>query len=229
MGLLSHYRVFTANKRYGTAAWDWPSEATLQTNGAVSVVWTEVAERPFKLEATYRWVAPNILDLETRVSAIAQLKSFETFLASYFSALFTNSMVYTTSAQGDLFVHATQSVGTWQCFPRDSTAAALFKDGRWQIEPNPVEWVRVSDLAHPIGLRRAPHEHITVAIYSRSADCFAISTPYEIEDHRSLYFSLFGGDVKPGETLVAKNRLVVHTNALEQAMIVKDWKQFASP
>ena len=25
MGLFGHYRIFSANKRYGTAAWDWPS------------------------------------------------------------------------------------------------------------------------------------------------------------------------------------------------------------
>ena len=29
MGLFGHYRLFSTNKRYGTAAWDWPSDARL--------------------------------------------------------------------------------------------------------------------------------------------------------------------------------------------------------
>ena len=29
MGLFGHYRVFTANKRYGVGAWDWTGDAAL--------------------------------------------------------------------------------------------------------------------------------------------------------------------------------------------------------
>ncbi|MHC4725562.1 MAG: hypothetical protein ACYS9V_15220, partial [Planctomycetota bacterium] len=32
-GILSYYRVFTTNKRYGHAAWDWPSESKLLPDG----------------------------------------------------------------------------------------------------------------------------------------------------------------------------------------------------
>jgi hypothetical protein len=42
-------------------------------------------------------------------------------------------------------------------------------------------------------------------------DCFALSTPYEGESHYSLYLSLFGRDVKAGETVEACSRLVVAT------------------
>src|SRR5208337_1728512 len=35
MGLFSHYRVFSAGQRYGTAAWDWSSEASLRPDGSV--------------------------------------------------------------------------------------------------------------------------------------------------------------------------------------------------
>ena len=30
-GIFSHYRVFSANRRYGHAAWDWPSEPRCST------------------------------------------------------------------------------------------------------------------------------------------------------------------------------------------------------
>jgi hypothetical protein len=38
MGLFSYYRVFSAGKRYGTAAWDWPSVARLQADGSLEVL-----------------------------------------------------------------------------------------------------------------------------------------------------------------------------------------------
>src|SRR5437899_592320 len=65
MGLLSHYRVFSANKRYGTAAWDWPSEANLGADGSVVVHWPSSADRPFEFWAIYHWAAPNTLEVET--------------------------------------------------------------------------------------------------------------------------------------------------------------------
>src|SRR5512138_286792 len=86
MGLLGHYRVFSANRRYGTAAWDWPSEARLAQNGSVEARWPATADRPFELRATYRWAALNALDLETEVEAKTNLVNFESFVASYFTS-----------------------------------------------------------------------------------------------------------------------------------------------
>ena len=40
-------------------------------------------------------------------------------------------------------------------------------------------------------------------------DCFAIATPHESETHYSLYLSLFGRDLKAGETAKARTRFVV--------------------
>src|SRR5512137_1801862 len=97
MGLFGHYRVFSANKRYGTAGWDWPSEAKLLPDGSVEAHWPAAEDRPFELRAVYRWAAPNILDLETRVQAQASLEKFESFLASYFTEGFTNACVYARS------------------------------------------------------------------------------------------------------------------------------------
>ena len=55
-GILSFYRVFTANKRYGTAAWDWPNgKATLLADGAVEYAWPATDDRPFEFTAVYRW------------------------------------------------------------------------------------------------------------------------------------------------------------------------------
>jgi hypothetical protein len=93
-GLFNHYRVFTRGKRYGYDARRWPSTATLHTNGSVEVIWPAADERRLELRATYRWAAPNTVDLVTGVHAVTTLKAFEVFLASYFRPAFIDSSVW---------------------------------------------------------------------------------------------------------------------------------------
>ena len=213
MGLFGHYRVFTTNKRYGTGAWDWPSEAKLEANGSVAVRWPASDERPFELRATYRWAAPNALDVVTSVEAKTNLTNFESFLACYFTEGFTNSLVHVFEAPTKLgiagFLAAEPTFGTWLAFPRDDAAMAIFRDGRWTRPPSPVEWVQMPRLGLPIGIRRNPVTGLTAVIMSPAGEAFAVCTPQQMEGHRSMYMSLFGHDLKPGETDIAHSRLVV--------------------
>ncbi len=217
MGLLGHYRVFTANKRYGTAAWDWPSEARLADDGSVQVRWPATADQPFELRATYRLVLPDCVDVETEVEAKADLPKFESFVASYFTRAFTNAAVETGGRE--VFTAAEQSAGVWQAFPRDDAAVEIIKDGRWKIEPNPVDWVIRPKLAQPLGYRSAPEPtNVTTALLmAPTNDCFAILTPHQTEPHYSMYLSLFGRDVKAGETARAHAGLAVLSNPPDAA------------
>ncbi len=212
-GLFSHYRVFTRGKRHGGGAWDWPSTATLRPDGAVEVVFPATPERPIELKALYRWADPATLDLETAVRAVSDLEAFESFLASYFSAPFTNSIVYardsTSTANRSRFVAADKAAGDWQIFPRDDAATGVIQDGRWQLEPNPVAWVIRPPLARPLAVRRAPVTGLTAILMAAPTDCFAIATPHESEGHYSTYLSLFGRDLKAGESARARARLVI--------------------
>jgi hypothetical protein len=211
MGLFGHYRVFSANKRYGTAAWDWPSVASLRPDGSVEVRWSSAEDRPFELRAVYRWAAPDILDLETSVRANTNLAKFESFLASYFAEGFTNACVYTLSNSQAAPMAADKSGGTWQAFPRDDEAVSIIQDGRWKFQPNPVDWIIRPHLAKPLGIRRCPPIGLAAILMSPPQDCFAILTPFEAEPHRSMYLSLFGRDLAAGETARARARLVVGT------------------
>ncbi|MGO8928315.1 MAG: hypothetical protein ACLQU3_15715 [Limisphaerales bacterium] len=218
MGLFGHYRVFSANKRYGTAAWDWPSDARLRQDGSVEVRWPPAEDRPFELRAVYRWAAPNILDLETSVQAKTNLAKFESFLASYFAEGFTNSCVYARSNGQSWFMSAEKSDGIWQAFPRDDQAASIIQDGRWKFLPNPVDWVIRPHLAKPLGVRRCPADGLGALLMSPPRDCFAVLTPFEAEPHRSMYLSLFGKDLKAGETARARARLVIQQNLANEAV-----------
>jgi hypothetical protein len=222
MGLFSHYRVFTAGRRFGDGAWDWPSTATLRADGAVEVRWPADGERPFELTATYRWQDAATLDLESTVTATLDLPGFESFLASYFAPPFTNALVLSGGVAGNApsaFTAANLERGHWQMFPRDAAAVTLIQDGRWKIAPSPVEWTIRPAFTRALGVRRDPISGLTAVLMAPSSDCFALSTPHETEGHRSLYLSLFGADLKAGQTRRARARLVI-TNRMSDEQIV---------
>ena len=99
--------------------------------------------------------------------------------------------------------------GTWQTFAREPAVWGLIRDGRWKLEPNPVDWVERPAYGAPLDIRRAPAAGVMAVIMALPTDCFAVSTPHETEGHRSLYLSLFGRDLEPGTTATARARLVL--------------------
>lgn len=219
MGLFSHYRLFSTNKRYGTAAWDMPSSAKLASDGSVEVCWSAAADRPFELSAIYRWAAPNVLDVETGVHAQTNLVNFESFLASYFNPGFTNAAVCAGRSDGSRFMPADRSAGVWLAFPRDDKATGIIKDGRWKFEPNPVDWEILPHLRQNLAFRRCPGNALTSVLMSPREDCFAILTPFQTEPHYSMYLSLFGRDLKAGQSAQVRARLVVAPSPSEAEMV----------
>jgi len=212
-GILSYYRVFTTNKRYGTAAWSWPGTSKLLPDGAVQVTWPKGDDRPFEMIAIYRFRDDSTLDVETIVRPGKDLSKFEVFLASYFHEAFPLSQVYVAASpetEGKpAFLTAKKSFGDWQMFPRNEGVVPIIRDGRWQKEPNPVDWKIMPRMAMPIALRRGSDAAPTAILMAPPDDCFAIATPYEGEGHYSMYFSLFGRDIKAGQTAKARLRFVV--------------------
>jgi formylglycine-generating enzyme required for sulfatase activity len=228
-GILSYYRVFTTNKRYGTAAWEWPNESKLQADGSVKVRWPACKERPFELTGVYRWSGSKTLDVETIVKAEEDLSDFEVFLASYFQEDFPQPYVYVREEpEGEGkggFLLCEKSLGDWQMFARGEEFPEIIDDGRWRKEPNPVDWAVMPSMAKPLCFRRGANEKATAVLMAPMDDCFAIASPYEGESHYSLYLSLFGCDVKSGETATARSRFVI-TGATSESEIVKLYENY---
>ena len=222
MGLMGHYRVFSTGKRYGGGAWDWPSTAKLTEQGAVEVRWEAADDRPFELRATYRWATPTALDVETTVTARADLPRFESFLASYFNPGFSNAL----AAAGTGYLTASRAEGDWQMFPRDDAAVGIVQDGRWKLPPNPVDWAIRPRLNKPVGVRRHRIKQVTVIMMGGREECFAVAMPYETEGHYSLYLSQFGRDLKAGESARARARLAVTMDG-EEPSLRQAWTDFA--
>jgi hypothetical protein len=212
LGILSPYRLLTADARFGPAAWDWASQAQILPDGAVEVRWSPDAEHPLEMTAVYRWSAPGTLDFTATVKPQRVLLKFELFLASYFAG-FPMSQVYVAESPAaggkPAFMEAVKAAAVWQAFPRDDDAARIITDGRWTRPPNPVEWKIMPRLAAPLAVRRDAKTGLAAVLMAPPEDCFAISTPYGEEGHRSLYLSLFGRDLKAGESATARARLVI--------------------
>jgi hypothetical protein len=222
-GVLSYYRIFATNKRYGKAAWVWPSDSKILPSGAAQVFWPAHQDHPIEIIATYRWLNKNSLDLVTDVKAQERIQDFEVFLASYFGSAFPKPYVYVDAdpARGGSasFLEAQRADGHWQLFPRDNTVIEMVHDGRWDKAPNPVKWVIRPRLAAPLCVRRNPTNKLVVALMAPPSDCFAISTPYAGEGHYSLYLSLFGCDLEAGQRKKARCRLLVGEGLSDQDII----------
>ena len=80
-------------------------------------------------------------------------------------------------------------------------------------------------MAKPIAVRRGSKAAPTAILMAPPDDCFAISTPYEGEGHYSMYFSLFGRDIKAGQMARARLRLVVK-NITANREIVNLYEQY---
>jgi len=210
-GILGCYRVFSANRRYGAAAWDWPGECKVLDDGAVRITWAAANDRPFDLQAVYRWANETAVDVEFTVQAREALPGFEVFLASYFAEGYDWPYVWATGrtrrARGG-FLLADRKMGEWLMFPASGAVQALIRDGRWTYPPNPVEWALPGRLQAPMAFRRAATGKLLPAVMAPKTDAFAVATPYRGEAHRSLYLSLFGRDIAAGATKKARARFV---------------------
>ncbi|MCX7426851.1 MAG: hypothetical protein NTW96_14635 [Planctomycetia bacterium] len=228
-GILSYYRVLGQDYRYGDSPRHWPAQAKLLPDGALEITWPPAEERPFELKAVFRWVAPDTLDNETICTPQRAMPAAEVFLSSYFcegsdTMVYADRSLYGQAKPGFLPAdYCTLLEGTYLFFPRDREASRLIYDRRWEFPPNPVQWSVTQRLAAPMAMRRAAQGGQSVLLMSPPEDCFAIAVSYNrtpvdgVASHRSIYFSLFGRDLKPGEPASARMRMIVGDLSPEKA------------
>jgi hypothetical protein len=220
-GVFSLYRLFTTNRRFGNAARDWPTRTRLLAGGAVEAVWPVAEEHPFEMTAVYRWSATDTLDLDIAVKPDRDMPDFELFMSSYFTEGFLASVYLRRNARehpGFVLVDRPPgSAGGYVMFPRDQDALRLITDDRWTIPPSPVDWALQRWLAAPVAIRRDEEQGWTAVMMCPPEDCFAISSPWnpvsaDAGGYRSLYLSLFGYDLKAGQSARVRCRLIMRRN-----------------
>jgi hypothetical protein len=230
-GLLSYYRLLVTNGRYGHSARDWPTEQKLLSDGALEVSFPPGIDHPLRMTGVFRWKTPNSLDLETIVTPQRDMPRMEVFVSSYLTKGF-DALVYLAGSpshqDGAALVRTDVNPlvdGTWLMFARDRAAAERIFDGRWDYPPNPVHWSVPRWLGAPVVLRRDAASRLTVLWMAPPDDCFAVAMPYNkvppdgIAGHASLYLSLFGQDLKAGQTARARSRMVIDRDLTDQRAV----------
>jgi hypothetical protein len=231
-GLLSYYRVFSTATRYGKAARDWPVEGRVVDEGALEIRFPAATDRPLEMTGRFCWRTADTLDLVTTVKALKDLPGMEVFLSSYFVSGFEPLVYlkpgrYARGRPASLLRPEWSELvdGDYLMFPRDRESLALIYDGRWEIAPNPVTWAFTRYLEAPLALRRHEASGLTAVLMAPPADCFAIGTPYYkqppdgVAGHDSLYLSLFGRDLKAGQTATSHTRLVLAKDLNNEAVL----------
>jgi hypothetical protein len=226
-GIMGYYRLMTTNDRWGTSFRQWPSQDQLLPDGSVQITWPPAEDHPVELIANYKWVGPNTLDLKTTVTSKRNLRRAEVFIGSYFSNDM-NAFVYAKPTQHSpekpSFIPARVNAlldGCYLAFPRNSMSAQLFFDGRWDKGNNPAHFsvTRFYDL--PMAMRVDPKTKLGVLLMGRPETCFGVAMSYDKEppdgvaNHSSLYFSEFGVDLVPGQTVHSVHRMVIDYDITE--------------
>ncbi|MBI2480537.1 MAG: hypothetical protein HYV60_18495 [Planctomycetia bacterium] len=230
-GIFSYYRVLSTDRRWGDAARDWPMTATLLPEGAVRIDWPAADDHPFEMTATYRWISPTTLDLETIVRPRQSMPRFEVFLSSYFDLNF-KALAYAkpmrpVDGPAEFIMADVNPLvrGSYLAFPTDQQAAQMFFDRRWAPENGLVPWAVTGVLGAPLALKRDVDSDITFLLMSRPTDCFGLSMSYNMDppdgiaNHGSVYMSLFGTDIAEGESERAHVRLVVERQLSNQRAV----------
>lgn len=236
-GFLSYYRIFSKGTRYGESARSAPKTSRLLEDGGVEITWHAREECPVDLTATYHCSATDTIDLDTQATPRIDMPGFEVFLSSYFNEhmvceIYAKPGLHVPSKPAFVAANWNQLVnGTYLAFPRDLTAVHTLFDGRWEIGPNPIQFSVIRFFQAPLAVRLDLASDMGIALMARPQDCFAVSSSYnqefadEVGGHRSTYFSLFGEDVKAGETKKAVCRLVFG-RGLKEPQALDHYKKF---
>ena len=89
-----------------------------------------------------------------------------------------------------------------------------------------MEWSIRPKLAAPLAIRRDAERKLAAVLMTRPRDAYAIACPQDEEGHRSLYFSLLGRDLKNGESVEAKSRLMICGGVTDEKAL-ELYKKFA--
>ncbi len=224
-GILNFYRVFKTNHRFGESMREIESKAKLLNPRTIEVIWEPSEQTPFELRAIYECKDSKTIDLDVFVKPMVDLPNFEVFLSSYLNERFPEPFIYAKDESGESkFLSTPPELGVWHAFPRDEDAINIIKDGRWTYPPSPVDWIIRPFFAEPIIYRRDKESGLVVLQMAQKDSCFSIMAPHVGESHYSMYFSLFGRDIKQAESVRARIRMVV--DYLSNDEILQKYKEF---
>lgn len=199
------------------------SHTVRPTDAGLELTWAPRPAHAVQLSARFAILEPNAIDCTIGVVGHAFYPDYEVFLSNYFAkGLRSGGYLQPTGRDSAIEPEQIQPVANglfremYISFPRDERAANLITDGRWQRGRHFTRFLPARYYGLPIGFYSQGSGPVDVLVMGRPDDTFAVSMAYATDDpqdavgqHNSLYLSLFGKDLHPGERWETTVRLVV--------------------
>lgn len=193
------------------------------TEDGLELTWAPRLAHQVQLRAQFAIREPASIDCMIDVTGYAYYPAYEVFVSSYFAANFRSGGYVQPRRRAATALPIqvqpeTNPVyqGIYVTFPRDEAAAHLFTDGRWQRGRHFTRFLPARYYGLPLGFYAQEDGPVDAVFMGLPQDTFAVSMAYTTSDpadsvgqHNSLYLSLFGRDLHPGERWRTAVRLVI--------------------
>lgn len=205
----------------------WMGEARVMphraepTGDGIDIVWGASLQHQATLRLRITFPEPGAIDVAIDVTGHALYRDYELFMSSYFREGF-RSGAYVAPVLGEAADRVVQLRPEanplfremYLAFPRDERAANIVTDGRWQRGRHHTRFLPARYYGLPLGFYGQRDGPLDVLFMGSPEDVFAVNMAYATEEpddhvgqHNSLYLSLFGRDLHPGERWQTRVRL----------------------
>ena len=218
--LFAPYRLLARSAWMGEAR-EMTHRVTPQANG-IDVEWEPSIAHQVSLRMEIRIGRVGILDCAIEVVGHAYYPAYEVFLSSYFARGFAPGGYLAPLAPSELDATQVRPQANpifremYVAFPRDEAAAGLLTDGRWRRGRHHTRFLAARYYGMPLGFYARDDGPLDVLLMGLPEDVYSVSMAYRTDDpsddvgqHNSLYLSLFGRDLHPGERWRTSVRLVI--------------------
>jgi hypothetical protein len=232
-GMLSLFRATCQGRALGELR-AMKQRATPLERG-MRLEWEATPDHAVGVEASWEVSSPRSIDLEIRLSPAQEYNGYQILLAGYLPKGFRPGC-YVADGESDKQLRPEVSDvfdGMWPFFPRDEAAAHSCTDGRFQAGRWPFRVLAARYYSRPLVF--FSDGEVDVLLMGRPAEVAALGMSYagnEANDplaaHRSFYMSLFGGDLKPGQPVSARARLLVEALGADPTRHHARYREFLS-
>lgn len=238
---LNLYRIMYDRRLHGIARYE-PIRVTAESARGLVLEWEPTEVNPCRVEAAYELVDEATIDLTVSIESARAASEFEITISSYFDfALEPYAVIPRFPGKlddADMLLHKVEDhpliKGHYVYLPRDNKGGHTRLDGRWLNEKTGLPIAPfVTGPFYGRAIAVMGNRDVSAIQLADPAECAAIGITYSspeendnIRKHNALYFTLFGGDLQPGDRRTARMRQVVKAGEATLEGVLEAYNQF---